>query len=225
MIEIVKVADRVAGNLKAHDLLKEMVDKTTLLALSGGTSPNYRKMIVEPADILPGASCMEDERFGMPFHDDSNELIIRHSGLIDFFEIREIKFYKILEAAGIEETAKDYNQTVANLFGQFSKRVAVVGVGENLHTAGIFPDAVSLKSPDWVVAETVEDRLSKRITLTLKALGQFNSFVILIFGDSKKDALKIILSETENDMQKYPAIFYRKCAARCYLITDIEVNL
>ena len=72
MIKIVNVEDREKGNEKAHDILKKLVDNKTLLALSGGTSPDYRKMIVEPADIVPGAVCIVDERCGPDYYEYSN---------------------------------------------------------------------------------------------------------------------------------------------------------
>jgi len=48
MIKVVNVKNREEGNRKAHGILKKLVDTNTLLALSGGTSPDYQKMIVEP---------------------------------------------------------------------------------------------------------------------------------------------------------------------------------
>ncbi len=95
-----------------------------------------------------------------------------------------------------------------------------MGIGVNLHTAGIFPNSEAAKSADWVVSEVVEDKYPQRITLTLKAMGEFNAFVILVFGTAKQSALKKLLDEDENDMQKYPAIFYRKSRIPAYLITD-----
>ena len=98
-----------------------------------------------------------------------------------------------------------------------------MGVGTNLHTAGIFPYSVAGKSPNFVEEEVVEDAFPKRITLTLRALGEFTNFVILAFGKEKKGSLRKILDEKENDMQKYPAIFYRKYPVMSYLITDIKI--
>ena len=97
-----------------------------------------------------------------------------------------------------------------------------MGIGANLHTAGIFPYSVAGKSPNFVEAEVVQDTFPKRITLTLKALGEFTNFVILAVGKEKKDALRKVLDEKENDMQKYPAIFYRKSFTKSYLITDVK---
>lgn len=236
MIEVVKVKDRDEGNLRARDIIKNIVDSQTLLALSGGTSPDYRKMIVEPAtplrsarqsfegqSIMPGAICVVDERYGEPFHKDSNELLLQNAQVFDFAQKNSIELHKILCGREILETEKEYDKTIIDLFGKFSKKVGVMGVGANLHTAGVFPYSAAVKAPDFVVAETVEDKFPQRITLTLRALGEFANFVILAFGPAKQDALRVMLDEKETDMQKYPAIFYRKCFAKSWLITDQEV--
>jgi hypothetical protein len=41
-----------------------------------------------------------------------------------------------------------------------------------------------------------------------------------MFGHEKKEAVKMLLDESVTDMQKYPAIFYRKAPAKSYLVTD-----
>lgn len=221
ILELIHVKDRSEGNLKAHDILKPLVDRQTLLVLSGGTSPDYRRMIVDPADVLPGAVCVADERWGESFHKDSNELLLRNAGVIDFCEKNGIGFHGILKGPTLEEAVSDYDRVIAKLFLEFPKRVGVMGVGANLHTAGIFSNSQAVHSPDYVVAEEVDDRFSQRITLTMKALGEFFGFVILVFGEEKRSALVKMLDEGQNDMQKYPAIFYRKANIPCFLITDI----
>lgn len=223
MIEIIRVSDATGGNSKAHDILKELVDNETLLALSGGTSVDYRKMIVEGADILPGCVCLVDERFGEPYHKDSNELILKNAGVFSYLDREGIEYQRILDDGDLEQTASQYNDLISELFERFEKRVGVMGVGANLHTAGIFPHSEAAASANYVVAETVVDKIPKRISLTLKALGEFQTFVILVFGEEKRHALRKLLDENENDMQKYPAIFYRKGFAKSYLITDQDL--
>lgn len=223
MIDLIKVGNRQEGQEKAHDILKKMIDKDAILALSGGTSIDYRKMIVEPADVIPGAICVVDERYGKPFHKDSNELLLKSQGVKEFADSQCIESHKILKGKDFLEIAKDYEKEIEDLFKRFAKKVGVMGVGANLHTAGIFPHSVAAHSPDYVVAEVVEDRFPKRISLTMKALGEFTNFVILMFGDKKKEALKMLLDDNVNDMQKYPAIFYRKAPVNSHLITDIDI--
>lgn len=220
MIDLIKVKNKAAGNLKAHDILKDIVNTQTLLALSGGTSPDYRKMIVEPADILPGAVCVVDERWTDDI-ESRNEQLMRKSGLINFLATKGIGFHNIQRQGDVISDECDYDELIVKLFAEFPKKVGVMGIGINLHTAGIFPYSAAAKAPDFVVAETVSDEFPQRVTLTLRALGEFTNFVILMFGEEKRDALKIILDDFENDMQKYPAIFYRKGFAKSWLVTDI----
>ncbi len=230
MIELVKVKDKKEGQVKAHDLLRDLVDKETLLALSGGTSMDYQAMLVEPplrqgfegqaGDVVPGAICVVDERYGEPFHENSNELLMKNAGIKDFADKKCIESHKILRGNGFLETARAYEKEMEGLFSRFAKKVGVMGVGDNLHTAGIFPYSVAAKSPNFVEAEEVEDKFPLRITITLRALGEFTNFVVMMFGDGKREAVKRMLSEDENDMQKYPAVFYRKSKIKSYLITD-----
>lgn len=228
MITVVKVQDREEGQVKAHEILKPLVDRQTLLVLSGGTSPNYRRMIVDPEDILPVAVCVADERWGESFHKDSNELFLRNAGIIDFCRKNGIGYHGVLKGGALvkgrtlKEIASEYDRVITKLFSGFSKKVGVMGIGSNLHTAGIFSNSVALHSPDYVVGEEVDDQFRKRITLTLKALGEFSNFVILVFGEEKRSALVKMLDEGQNDMQKYPAIFYRKVKILSFLITDIS---
>ena len=238
MLNVIKVKDKVEGNLKAHDILKDILDSQTLLAFSGGTSPNYISMIVEPGDILPGAICVVDERYGDEFHENSNELLLKNAGVLEFAQNNNIEFYKVLSGKSFDATGEDYDQMISELLPKFPKRVGVMGIGSNLHTAGIFPNSLAAHSPNFVVGEEVEEKQSlrsspaerdaglkfpQRITLTLRTLGEFQAFVILAFGDEKKEALKKMLDKNENDMQKFPAIFYRKSPAKAYLITDQQI--
>jgi len=223
MINVVKVKNRDEGQVKAHDLLKKLMDEQTLLALSGGTSMDYWRMIVNPNDIVPGALIVVDERYGEPFHKESNELLLKNFGVKDWADEHCIESHKFLKGKDFLETAKVYEKEIEDLFSRFKKKVGVMGIGTNLHTAGIFPESIAAHSPNHVEAEEVNNEFPKRITLTLKALGEFTNFIIMMFGTEKRDTLRRILDVGENDMQKYPAIFYRKSPIKSYLITDIVI--
>ena len=223
MITIVKVKNKDEGQVKAHDILGKLVDEKTLLALSGGTSVDYGLMIVKPNDVIPGAICVMDERYGEPFHKYSNELLLKNQGIKNFADNNCIESHKILKGKGFLQTAKIYEKEIEDLFSRFKKKVGIMGVGTNLHTAGIFPNSGAAHSAQYVVAEEVNDEFPKRITLTLKTLGEFTNFIIMMLGSAKQNALKMLLDEKVNDMQKYPAIFYRKVPMKSYLITDINV--
>ncbi len=222
MIDLVKVKDKVEGQVKAHEILKKIVDSKTLLALSGGTSMDYCEMIVKPSDVTPGAICVVDERYGEPFHENSNEKLILDQGIKKYADEKCIETHKILRGIdNIDGDVCNYDETIQNLFKRFKKRVGVMGVGTNVHTAGIFPQSDMTHSPNYVAWDEVEDRFPQRISLTLKALEEFTNFIVLMFGQEKKEALEIMLNEAENDVEKYSAVFYRKSGIKTYIITDI----
>src|SRR3990167_7815365 len=115
MIKVVNVKDREEGNKKTHDILKKLVDDKTLLALSGGTSVDYRVMFGQD-EINPGAICVVDERFGKPFHKDSNELLLKNQGVKDFADRFCIERHKILKGKDFLENAKVYEKEIEDLF-------------------------------------------------------------------------------------------------------------
>lgn len=222
MIQVIKVADKFAGNQKAHDLLKPLVGSQTLLILSGGTSPDYKKMLVEPADILPGAVCLVDERYGASYHPGSHELMVKECGLLNFLQAKNITLHKILSSLPFEQTAQDYDRKLRGLFTRFETKIGIMGIGEDLHTAGIFPKSMAVDSHQLAVAQQVDDQFPKRITMTIAALSKFSTFIILVFGEEKKKTLAILFDGRIDDLNSYPAIFYRKTTIKSYLITDIN---
>jgi len=223
MIQIIKVKDPLLGNFRANSLLRIFVDSQTLLALSGGRSPNYNQMIVLPRNIIPGAACLVDERYGSVGHAGSNELLLERSGLVDFLKSKNIELHNVLSVLPFEETAFDYDRRLRELFVKYEKKVAIMGIGNDLHTAGIFANSLAIDSPKYVVSQVVDDEFPKRITMTFKALARFNAFIILAFGQEKKEVFKKLLEDGLEDIRKYPAVFFKKTAIKSYLITDISL--
>jgi len=223
MIQLIRVKDPLLGNFRANSILRIFVDSGTLLALSGGRSPNYNQMIVVPRSILPGAVCMVDERYGPSGHPNSNELLIEQSGLADFLKSKNIELHKVLSVLPFEETAFDYDRRLRELFVKYEKKVAIMGIGNDLHTAGIFANSPAIDSPKYVVSQVVEDEFPKRITMTFEALKRFKAFIILAFGQEKKEVLKKLLEDGSEDIRKYPAVFFKKTTTKSYLITDVDL--
>ncbi|MBI4037574.1 6-phosphogluconolactonase [Candidatus Curtissbacteria bacterium] len=220
MIELIKVSGHQEGNVRAHDILKLHLHKNSLLVMCGGIYTNYTTMIVEPNDLRIKAACIGDERFGEQFHLHSNELMLKNQGVINYFEKSGVEFYKVLHGDTIENTARNYNLIFSSLFLRFPERVGVVGIGVDDHTAGIFPHSIALHAKDNVIYEHVANEFGERITMTMNALSQFTTFVILSFGEKKAEAIRRVLNDAENDINSFPAIFYRKTSIKSYLITD-----
>ncbi len=220
----------------AKETIYKEVNLQTLLLLSGGNTPKpFYQQLAQEGKLHCGGVCIVDERYGKPYHDNSNEKMIEGTGLIGYLNGVNIPFYNILENKSMVQTASDYEKLLAFLYGQFAHRVAIMGIGKDGHIAGIPAKSqisrfaarrANLKSRKGQLAVYFEDfpgESKDRITLTFKALEQINKHIILAFGEDKKKAmLKMFEEGSEEDI---PARFYLRedIAKKTLLITDQKI--
>ncbi len=85
----------------------------------------------------------------------------------------------------------------------------VLGLGEDGHTASLFPETSALDVTDrWVVANPVLKLETTRLTLTIPVLNAAKAVTFLVAGENKAEALREIL-EGDADPRGYPAKFVR----------------
>ncbi|KKQ35533.1 MAG: hypothetical protein US51_C0003G0018 [Microgenomates group bacterium GW2011_GWA2_37_6] len=215
------------ANEITSEILEKYSDSKTALFLSGGKTPIHLfKAIAVKKCLKTGAVLMVDERFGEKLHKKSNELMIKNTGLLDYFEGRNVRFYPILqEDESLENTSLQYDETLRFVFKFFPKTAGILGIGRDSHTAGI------PANPD-VVRKMIEDQSSlvsyyelegygKRITMNFQALSMLDLIVILVLGQEKREALKLMF-DTNKKVEEVPARFYLKpeIAGKVILITD-----
>lgn len=239
---VVSAETEEKGTQLAKKLLFDNVDAKTVLFLSGGSTPKtiYGQFARE-ALLAPGAAAMVDERFGEPFHGLSNQLMIRDTGFLDYLERRHIQFYPILTGKKDRVTsAWEYDGAVRYLFRYFPKKVAILGIGEDGHTAGIPPNRPDFTNPLFskerkllLVSEFKDPKpmsaqgspappfgFGERITLTIHALSQMDVLIVLAFGVTKKETLQKAL--TPGKMEEIPMRFVLDpaVAPKTIVITD-----
>lgn len=219
-MEVIRFKDKNEASQKALEVLLNNIDSDTLLFLSGGTSPDllYR-LLAQNKTLKPGAVAMIDERYGLPMHDNSNEKMIISTGFVEYINKEGIPFYGILKNASIEKVTQAYQQVLQALFKKFTKRVAVMGIGKDGHTAGIKPGLEYDHNRLVVSYDDISGLFGKRITLTFEALEKVDKFLILVFGEDKKELMEQIFRE--NDPKKIPAVFYLNTSAEVKIFTDI----
>jgi 6-phosphogluconolactonase/glucosamine-6-phosphate isomerase/deaminase len=234
-----------AGSDLAAEQLYEIADKRTVLFLSGGDTPtNLYRRLAKESDLNVGAAAMVDERYGKVRHEQSNEATRSKSGLTKYFEAHAIPFYAILEEEqDIARTASNYEQKVKALFVQYAKSVAILGIGEDGHIAGIAPNRPDFSNPlfsaeranllvDYFVdakAMSTEGVSSapfgfgERITMTIRGLSKLDLLIVMAFGEKKKAVLSRLFEE--GPIEQVPARFIknRTVAGKTILITDQAV--
>lgn len=229
-ISILKVHGSTPGVELAKREIYKIIDERTALFLSGGSTPKHLyQILTKERKLKVGAVAMVDERFGLPFHQNSNEKMIRETGFLSYLEEKKIPFYSILRfhPKGVaSDIARDYDEVIQGLFKKFQKRVAILGIGADGHVAGIPPRSEKLKVKSEKFAAEIDNfpgEFKKRITLTLNALSKMDSLMVLVFGEEKREALKLLFSK--GSIAEVPARFFKtpEISQKTLLITDQKV--
>ena len=150
-----KSAADLARGLAAHlaNSLREAIEARghALLAVSGGKSPIalFESLRQQPLKWANVSVILVDERCVAHDHPDSNTALVRQHLLQDqasaatltpFFD----NLTDPLDDAALTQLVKQANQRLARLHWPID--VAVLGMGEDGHTASLFPDAPGLES-------------------------------------------------------------------------------
>ncbi|HXS14941.1 MAG TPA: 6-phosphogluconolactonase, partial [Candidatus Saccharimonadales bacterium] len=171
--------------------------------------------------------------FGAKWHENSNELMIKETGLLDYLKSIHTPFFPILplQKNNRKQTAQDYDQISRDLFFKFPRSVAVMGVGTGGHTASIIPNRKDFTDPMFeeakqhlFVGELNDEKgaYGERVGMTFSGLSLIDYFVVLIFGKEKKKALKKMLEN--GPLEEIPARFFNQDAAeKTIVITDQKI--
>ena len=220
-MQTIKVKDADRGIAKAKSLLYKYCNNQTALFLSGGLTPKtLYELLVTEKKLKIGSAAIVDERFGLPMHQDSNEKMIEDSGFFKYLKSINIPVFKILNGQNIEDSVKDYEKIVLQLLN-YKQKIAILGIGEDGHTAGI--PAGNYSSKDLVISiNDFPSKFNERITLTFTALGKMDKLILLVFGENKKQALNQMFEK--GTIEKLPARFYvQKISKKTILITDQKI--
>ncbi len=231
-IQICNVKTPIEGFELIKEILYAIVNKRTVVYLSGGNTPKeLYTALAQEEKLIPGAVGMIDERFGTPFHNTSNEKMIRDTGLLRYLQMRDIPFYPILKPEKTrEETAHAYDETYRKLTAIFQKNVGILGIGTDGHTAGILANSKwqianseRVDSSALILSYQSNDKFKERITMTFLGLSMLDVLLVLIFGKDKKEALELVFSQ--GTKEEIPARFFKnpEIAKKTLFITDQEV--
>lgn len=165
--------------------------RPAVLAVSGGTSPRpfLQTLSTQPFDWARIAVTLVDDRW-VPETDSASNSQLVHDTLLQN-AAKHATFWPLVDAT------QDLNAHVAalNADPRFSAvpDVAILGMGEDGHTASIFADA-----PEWDYAITTPERFvavhpgsapHARVSWSLSALKEVKHLFLLIAGPRKQDVL------------------------------------
>lgn len=202
-----------AADLFVQAAKEAIADKGTFtVALTGGSSPiKLHQLLATPAysEAIDWANVYVfwgDERW-VPMDDERSNAKMAFETLLNFVPIPSAQINPMYSADNSpEEYAAIYEQTIRNQVdrdGVFD--LILLGMGDDGHTASLFPGTAVLKEENkWVAAYYLEPQQMHRITLTAPLINRAKKLVVMTFGEKKTHALHEVL-EGEHNPELYPS--------------------
>ena len=198
-----------------QQLLQSSVDskQSVLLLWSGGSVQTLAKQLCvflsQFEDISWLYMSLIDERYGEPNHPDSNELLIRETGIVDLIEKKGGHWQPILTG----KTMAEETERISKYFSSHQEKtiIGIFGIGEDGHTAGMLPlfntpqqfDELFKPNRELLYSHFDLDKIAleypnqfrQRITFNLHGIKHVEQKIIFAIGDKKLPVLEKVLNE------------------------------
>lgn len=212
-LKIAETKQEVALNFSRYLAILIAAKEEVHIALSGGSTPkivfdelaaNFQEDINwKGVNLYWG-----DERCVNPTDDDSNyKMTVEH--LISKIEIPKENIHRIKGENDPEYEAKRYaellNENVPKSDGIPSFDLVILGMGDDGHTASIFPHEIELwNSKKFCEVAIHPESGQKRVSITGAVINHAHTVAFLVTGANKVDKVDAILNKN-GDFEKYPA--------------------
>jgi 6-phosphogluconolactonase len=163
-----------------------------------------------------------DERCVPPDSTESNFRMARET-LLSKIQINDSQVHRMRGELPPERAAQEYQQEIFAHFGsQEIPRFDFIflGMGDDGHTASLFPKTPALNIRDRIVASNFVEKMdSSRLTMTVPVFQRAAKIAFLISGKSKAPKLGQLLNGPY-DPENCPSQFIRPDSGELYLFVD-----
>jgi len=182
------------------------------VALSGGSSPKRLYELLASPDFNKQVKWGKvnfffgDERY-VPADDPENNALMVKKALFDPLNISASSIFSIDTSLPPEDAAKKYALIITNHFKGLKVQfdLILLGLGDNSHTASLFPYTTVLTDKSASVKAVFVNELdSYRITMTAPLINHARHIAFLVYGEAKAQAVYHVL-EDESNLAAYPA--------------------
>ena len=177
---------------------------TAHLVVSGGSTPINLFSILADADVEWGrvVVLLADERWVQVDHEDSNERLVRHTLLTG--KAKSAQFLSLLPSPDDEITNISGLTSLLRSLPRFD--VVLLGMGEDAHTASLFPCSTALRegltTEQGALITRPRNAPHQRVSMSKRRLQATEHGVIHIVGERKKTVLEV--ASKSKDETRYP---------------------
>ena len=209
------LADKSALVERAREIVVEQIQKTieakdkfTIVLAGGGTpKPLYESLAKESLPWSKIHFFWGDERYVPATDPNSNELMARQA-LLDKIDIPKGNIHPIeISGSSPQEDARQHETELREFFdkpeGFPTFDLILLGMGDDGHTASLFPHTEALSVKDSLVTVGNKDG-EPRISFTIPLINQANCVLFLVAGKNKRSALQQVFAP-QGDETAYPS--------------------
>lgn len=176
------------------------------LFLSGGSTPKpiYGGLAQSDLDWTNVHFWWGDERFVPHDHADSNFRMVREQ-LLDVIKVPPTQVHPWPILSTPELSAETYEREFQHFFLKNREPLSfqLLGMGDDGHTASLFPESRALQETvRHCIENYVDSKDSVRLTLTYPALAMSERIVFVLRGAGKAQTLKEVLEEKRHPASK-----------------------
>jgi 6-phosphogluconolactonase len=182
------------------------------VALSGGSSPKkLYELLASPKfkDKVEWSKVhffFGDERY-VPHTDPQSNYMMAKKAVLEPLDLSYRQIFPVNTSVSPEEAAERYANDINLYFAGVDARLDLVllGLGDNSHTASLFPHTAVLHDKTASVKEVfLDDQQVFRITMTAPLINQAHHIAYLVYGEGKAEAVHHVI-EDKKDIENYPA--------------------
>jgi 6-phosphogluconolactonase len=180
---------------RVAEMLAEAASAGRHIVLTGGSTPRvaYEMAAERDADWSGAEIWFGDERCVPPDDPRSNYRMAREA-LLDRVPIPPDQIHRIRGEDDPERAAAEYEREVRALLGDAGLDLVLLGMGEDGHTASLFPGQAAVReTARWVVAVYVPSMKMWRVTLTPALLNRSRNVTFVVSGASKAVRLRQVI--------------------------------
>jgi 6-phosphogluconolactonase len=217
--------DLVCGQIRTAIAEREVCT----LVLAGGNTPkplyqaiSEQSLPWEKIHIFWG-----DERYVPAEHPDSNQKMAREAWLnrvkippSNIHQMPTGSGNPLLDAEKYEQEILEFFDSSGGVFPHFD--IVLLGMGDDGHTASLFPHTQALQVNDRLVTVGNKDG-QPRLTLTFPLLNQARCVIFLVTGENKRPALAQIFAP-KTDPLTYPASLIQPLNGQLFWLLDYSAG-
>jgi len=167
-----------------------------------------------------------DER-NVPANDENYNGLMAKKALLDPLNIKDDHIFYVDTTMAPEKAAIEYKKAIDNHFKgeDLVFDLILLGMGDDAHTASIFPHTSLVKDEEVNIASVFVEKLNTyRVSFTAPLINKAENIAFLVFGENKADAIKHVIGDEQKDFDLYPSQLIDPIDGKLTFFTDEAAN-